>query len=136
MNSIRPFLSVLAVVIATIAITSCDKSMPVKKDAVALGSCRTLTFDKGQVSICYNKLLNESRCPVGGQCVWQGMAVGQFSFVEGGNTHILTLSTLKFGPYDSDTIIGNYRIELQDITPYPGKKNDWAAGALVHITKQ
>jgi hypothetical protein len=63
------------------------------------------------------------------------MAVGKFSFLINTDKHTLTLSTLRFGPYNRDTIVGAYKIELLNIDPYPGEHPPRSASASVKITK-
>ena len=138
MKSLPRLLPVFVVLTVLVAVAACDKDnpLPLRKDAVRLGSCSTIVFDKSQVKICYNKLISDSRCPAGVVCVWEGVAAGEFTFYEGGNTHKLTLATMKYGPYSSDIMVGNYRIQLISIDPYPGEKDPRPAGAVVKVTKQ
>jgi hypothetical protein len=117
-----------------VAAAACDKSVPVREGAVPLGGCITKALPKGQIKICYDSLVNDSRCPANATCVWQGAAIGKFSFYVNSSKHTLTLSTFKFGPYNRDTVVGNYKIELLDIDPYPGAKPRRPAAAVVTIT--
>jgi hypothetical protein len=66
-------------------------------------------------------LIIDSRCPKGGECIWQGTAVIKISFHETSNTYS-TLMSLKGYPdlgYTSDTTINGYRIIFTDLNPYP-----------------
>lgn len=120
-------------IIMTVA--ACKKSVPIRKGAVPLSGCNTQIFGNDGVKICYDSLVHESRCPADGICFWQGAAVGKFSFFIKTDKHTLTLSTLRFGPYSRDTIVGNYKIELLNIDPYPGEHAPPPASASVKITK-
>lgn len=118
-----------------------DKSPKLKNGYIRLGECQDRIFNNETVKICYDKLLEDSRCPVGSQCFWQGQAIGEFSFHVNGNKHTLRLSTLysaKRTPllrYSKDTTIGNYKIELLDIDPYPGEDPAPPASASVSVTR-
>lgn len=58
--------------------------------------------------------INDSRCPIGVVCVWQGEATVRLD-VSDGNLFRLTLSTLR---QPADTI-GPYIFRLIDVLPYP-----------------
>ena len=118
-----------------VAVAACKKSVSLRKGAVPLSGCRTEIFGNDQVKICYDSLVYESRCPEGMMCIWQGAAAGKFSFFINNNKHQLALCTLPIKPYAHDTIVGNYKIELLTIDPYPGVKDPPPASASVKITK-
>ena len=68
--------------------------------------------------ICLDSVLNDSRCPTGVMCIWEGNAEVRFRFEKLNenpiffnlNTH---LSSTK------DTIIDNHKISLIGLDPYP-----------------
>ena len=119
-----------------VTVAACDKSVPIRKGAVPLSGCRTEIFGNDEVKICYDSLINDSRCPADGVCIWQGTATGKFSFtINNASKHTLTLSTLDWASYNRDTIVGNYKIELVNIDPYPAEHTPRPASASVNITK-
>ena len=127
------FLLALPIVVG---VAACDKSGSLKKGVVVLSGCRTEVFGNEEVKICYDSLVSDSRCPADGVCIWQGEATGKFSFtVNNATKHTLALSTLNYGPYNRDTIVGNYKIELLAIDPYPRVHAPRPASASVNITK-
>lgn len=128
----------IAAVSTALSMNGCDKDKynGSREGTVALGKCQTEELGDEKVSICYDKLITDSRCPRNVVCVWQGVGVGQFTFTVNNNKHTFTLGTGKIAPYNSDTTIGRYKIELQNLAPYPGDKQPQPAGATIKITRQ
>ena len=84
---------------------------------IAQGDCagdmQTKTY------ICLDSVQNDSRCPLGVQCFWQGNAEARFKFVKSDDVPVFfNLNT--FLGFTNDTIIGGYKFTLKAITPYPG----------------
>lgn len=79
------------------------------------GECVT-TF--GQSTVCFDTVLNESRCPEGSMCVWEGNAKIKLrvSINEIGE-HSIELNTNQNFPID--TTINHLNISLISLTPYP-----------------
>lgn len=68
--------------------------------------------------------LQDSRCPIGTSCIWEGNARVQLIFKQGQenairfwlNTHV---------NFPSDTTINGIRFELSDVLPYPEVDKDY-----------
>src|SRR5688572_30307988 len=73
-----------------------NKKPPLKNGYIRLGECQNRVFNNETVKICYDKLITDSRCPVGGVCIWQGVAIGEFSFYLNNNKHTFALCTTEF----------------------------------------
>ncbi|MDR2972451.1 MAG: hypothetical protein LBU83_11075 [Bacteroidales bacterium] len=63
--------------------------------------------------------LNESRCPTGAMCVWEGYASVELHLTTKNGKHDFTLDTHHPPIYKNDTIIEGLKYELIDILPYP-----------------
>lgn len=119
-----------------IVVAACRKSAPLNKEFILLkGDCRNVEGGD-KVRICYDSLLQDSRCPVGMMCIWAGVAAGKFSFSVNSEEHILTLATANLAGYRKDTTVGNYHIELLEIAPYPGTHPPGPASAKVKVSKE
>lgn len=106
-----------------ILLIACKKTNDTLPDqsTIALGNCMLKNFGQGPVSLCFDSLLSDSRCPANAMCVWQGEASGKFTFSFQNQQVKFRLSTLIHTPYfTNDTTIAGYRIRLVDIQPYPG----------------
>lgn len=94
--------------------TKCEVSEYIGTIELKYGKCVT-TY--GQSSLCFDSVLNDSRCPDGAVCVWEGNAeirlklsitgIG-YQFVEL-NTNVLPI----------DTTINHLNIALISLSPYP-----------------
>jgi hypothetical protein len=118
-------------------LTACKKSSSPRAldGAVLLGDCKTEVIGSEEVTICYDALVNDSRCPEGGYCIWEGLAIGKFTFKVNTETHTFNLATMKFTAVNRDTVIANYKIHLENIDPYPGEKRGRPSSALVWVTR-
>lgn len=107
----------LAIASITI-IASCKKTATLdKQETFRQGQCKEYKNAGTNVKLCFNELVEDSRCPVNAMCIWAGAAVGSFTFTKGNETVNFNLSTLRTTT-PKDTIIAGYKIELIDITPY------------------
>jgi len=87
--------------------------------SVALHHCTEVSTEP---YICFDSLLQDSRCPAGAECIWQGTALIKISFHDRGNVHKFVMS-LKNYPglgYPSDTTVDGYHLIFTDLKPYPG----------------
>jgi hypothetical protein len=74
---------------------------------------------QSKIYICLDSVLNDSRCPQGVQCFWQGNAEARFKFVKSDDAPVFfNLNT--YPGFTNDTIVGGYKFTLKAITPYPG----------------
>lgn len=80
-----------------------------------LGTCFN-TFET-KVSICLDSVFNDSRCPTGLVCIWEGDAVATFSIMKNDNVHSINLHTNN--SFQNDTVIDGITIKLLSIMPYP-----------------
>ena len=103
-------------------ITSCRKTSDIGDGYIQEKQCEERIVNGSKVSICFNKLLEDSRCPLKAMCIWQGVAKGNFSFRVGNQETEFELSTATLTPaYNRDTVLFGYKIHLVDIKPYPGE---------------
>ncbi|AKG52743.1 hypothetical protein DGWBC_0051 [Dehalogenimonas sp. WBC-2] len=73
------------------------------------------------IAITFNKVLNDSRCPVGATCIWEGQVQCLISIKLDGKTEQLTL-TQSGSDTAASQIYDKYRLEF-NVKPYP-KLND------------
>lgn len=114
------FISLLLIFPGIFFFSSCRK-YPLKStndNAVSLYNCSKTTVTS---YICFDSLLTDSRCPSGGECVWQGTAIIQVTFHENGNSHTFKMSLQGFPSlgHPSDTSINGHMIVFTDLKPYP-----------------
>lgn len=76
-------------------------------------------FDKFErdARICLDSIFNDSRCPTGIVCVWEGDAVAAFTLTKNNTVKSFNLHTNS--KFQNDTIIEGITIKLLKIAPYP-----------------
>jgi hypothetical protein len=132
----------LILALATTCLLACKKQNDKKSldDAagitVTLSSCEYADSVGMPPTVCFEALVEDSRCPINANCVWQGVAIGRFSFRLSGVQHQLQLATTKSpGRPSTDTTVAGYRIRLVNITPYPGTTTTQPTRAILQVTR-
>jgi hypothetical protein len=109
---------VLWVLLAAVLV-SCKKNRSSAETEVALSKCSTVWIKGEDARLCYDSLVNESRCPIGGVCVSAGLANVKMSLHMGGVQYLLRLSTWDNRPYFEVIDTVGYRVQLLEVHPYP-----------------
>jgi len=111
---------------------SCSKSIVSHDPAILyLNDCNEYENESELVSLCFENVVSDSRCPTGVVCVWEGTAVANFTFKKDNTSYPITLSTLKMPPqYTKDTIVAGYKIEFLNLHPYPRQHSTPSAGTI------
>lgn len=122
------FLSILLFTTLTAFVNSCSKSSGKFRDGiieVKLSDCEDGNIAGDDLKLCFNAVVNDSRCPANAVCIWEGAATASFSFTKNGDTHRFNLSTITMKPnYTKDTVIAGYKIQFINLSPYPGTVAD------------
>jgi hypothetical protein len=92
-------------------------------DTLMIKYQESLTEEDEEISIKFEELISDSRCPVDVICVWEGDAELRFAFSN-------TVETIKFNLHTAgnyftkDTVVLGYHIKLLDLYPYPHSKKE------------
>ncbi len=105
-------------------VDSCSRSGIELKEGtlnIPLKKCADGKISRDKLSLCFDSVINDSRCPANAVCVWQGTAVAKFSLTKNDKSTSFELATIKMSPnYHKDTAIMGYKIEFVNLSPYPG----------------
>jgi hypothetical protein len=122
---------------------SCSKDIEIKEGTIQIGFGRCVQGKIGgdNLRLCFDKVIEDSRCPANAMCIWQGAAVAEFSLTKDNETSSFRLSTINMPPnYIKDTIVMGYKIEFINMSPYPGTVpspiSDKDRKVEIKITKQ
>jgi hypothetical protein len=74
---------------------------------------------ENHLSICWDSVLNDSRCPKDVVCKWAGNAEVRMLFSCYNNLKTIILNTHGGESFRTDTLIGGFKIKLLKLTPYP-----------------
>jgi hypothetical protein len=110
----------------TAGILSCKKDIPSSQEfQLRLEECRYLTECNEDIRLCFDAVVQDSRCPSNANCVWQGVAVARFTLHLKDGPHTLELATNEMMPNTTtDTTLNGYKITLKNLAPYPGESKD------------
>jgi hypothetical protein len=84
-------------------------------DTIDLPHGHCLNDYQNESSVCFDKVVTDSRCPVNVVCVWAGEAIAGFTFRSGNNIPVSV--DLQTGT--KDTVINGYNFSFPDLLPYP-----------------
>ncbi len=93
-------------------------------DNMVLGDTVTLSWHdclkgpENKMYICLESVINDSRCPTGAYCFWEGNATVRFRLDKGDNKPLLFDLNTHRG-FTADTIISGYKFSLAGLDPYP-----------------
>ena len=76
------------------------------------------TYDREGFRLRVDSVMNDSRCPVNADCVWEGSVEVTFDLELNSTHHQFSLKTSP--PVLQDTEIQGVRFALIDVSPYPG----------------
>jgi hypothetical protein len=98
---------------------ACKKNRSSAETEVVLSQCSTVWIKGEDARLCYDSLVNESRCPADAVCFWAGIAYVKMSLHLDGAEYLLRLSTSDNRPYLQVIDTLGYRIQLLEVHPYP-----------------
>lgn len=113
---------IFAVILFIISIMSCSNPVGprhefVLGDTVSIKMKETVYLQNSGISIKFDDVLEDSRCPIDVMCFWEGNASVSLIFLERFSRHDIILNT--YSSFGKDTTINNYKITLIDVHPYP-----------------
>ncbi len=115
----KPTTIIIGFIITALCWTCSDyhaEAQPQIGDTLVVAYQQTIRYPAESVSISFDSLASDSRCPIGAQCKWAGDAELIFTFSAGSKQVEISLhSYLSPG----DTTVLGYNIELIDVNPYP-----------------
>lgn len=113
-------------------LAACQDSL---NDTIELRYLQVYNNEDYGFSLKVDTVINDSRCPKGAQCVWEGDAGVVFDLIFNGSKHsAFTLHTNT--NFKTDTVVDNVRFTLLELQPYPVlnttiKPEDYVAKLLV-----
>ena len=85
-------------------------------DTLTIAMHQTLANTTLGISLRMDTVLSDSRCPSNANCIWAGDAAVRFWVKQSQRESVITLHT-NLTP--RDTFLGNYRVRLIKLSPYP-----------------
>jgi hypothetical protein len=84
---------------------------------------KTCKFNsENKIYLCLDSILEDSRCPIGALCIWEGNARIKFHFEKFNETPVYFI--LNTHPNSTnEIIIDRFKISLLNLLPYPSIKN-------------
>jgi hypothetical protein len=87
-------------------------------DPISLSYRDCLTDPENQMSICLDSVFNDSRCPIGVVCIWEGNATVRLKYEKyNGKPVLFDLNTNN--QFATDSLVDGYKFTLIGLSPYP-----------------
>ena len=105
-------------------------------DTITVAYQDTVVYSEEGISLAFDSLLSESRCPINAECVWEGDAELRFTFLKDQKNAIIELHSNT--SFTTDTTVFRYHIELIDVHPHPHTDSSYVAddySAVISITR-
>jgi hypothetical protein len=116
--------SIIALLAIALSLTACNKD---EEQSIQLNQIfeldyrKSKSFDQGDFTITFENLIEDSRCPEGAECIWEGRAVVEIKIQHETDIDLHTLATSN--SIDGDNLLSvqhdNYIIKLVAVHPYP-----------------
>jgi hypothetical protein len=84
-------------------------------DTIDLATGQCLKNNQKKISICFDRVITDSRCPVDVVCVWAGEAIARFTLRSDNHNPI----SFELHSGTKDTVINGFRFSFLDLLPYP-----------------
>ena len=115
---------IFTAVLAAIIYSGCETDLNLKStlplnDTIEIANSETKYNFENNLALRMDSVLNDSRCPLNVQCVWEGNAEVRFLLTVDSIQTDFVLNTHGGNSFNSDTVIGGYSIKLLDLSPYP-----------------
>ena len=116
---------------------SCRRSADIESyPLVSLNNCSGTTVNGKTVNICFDSVINDSRCPLNVVCGTAGYALVKMSLSVNGQKQSFRLATVNAPPYfRNDTTVLGHTIKLISLDPYPQNPGNVPNRAEVLITQ-
>lgn len=88
-------------------------------DTIEINTNYTVFDVSRRFSVELDTVLNDSRCPKGVQCVWEGNAEIQLKTTMSSDSKIHYIRLHTNSQFAQDTVVNNYRFKLLELNPYP-----------------
>ena len=88
-------------------------------------------FRKTNLTVKFDAVKEDSRCPSDVTCVWAGNARVELQVTNGRKTKSLTLNSNTAAPLPADSTFAGYSVKLVNLNPYPLSKRPVARGSYV-----
>ena len=112
---------ILILVVLSLSIVSCSKKKAFQLDtpiSLAMGESASCTNCAEKMSISFTNIMEDSRCPTGTNCVWEGKAVIRLA-VNMGKIQTIELMVKGNNKQRNTKSYRGYDFTFQTLSPYP-----------------
>jgi len=112
--------SALLLLLALLLVPACSETPtepvgPSLGEQFSLGVGESASIRSERVTISFERLLGDSRCPIDAICIWEGEALVALSIEERGRPAF----SFELSTRAPQTTVSSYRITLRGVTPAP-----------------
>jgi len=94
-------------------LTIVDSKSSVLRDTILIYKGDSTFIRNEDITISFNRVISDSRCPIGVECVWAGEVIGEFRYTKGSYSVIFNATN------GYSVFVDGYSVKLIDVLPYP-----------------
>ena len=117
-----------------VSLSGCGSAYDYRKtpvaDMITVPMGQTVLAENSGLSVTFDKIDQDSRCPINARCVWSGVAVIDASVKRGDQIQKIKLSTVNFEAFNNTEKVFGKDIQLMQLLP-----NKTAGAAKPEITQ-
>lgn len=85
---------------------------------------KSAKIPNSDIRILFQNIAEDSRCPAGVTCIWEGVAIVNMQAESGGKTENFQIATRDFAPKNALKFFAykGYNFKLEDVKPRKGEK--------------
>lgn len=122
---------------ALLLMSNCKTQTQNSDHTFTIGINKKVSIPNSKINIEFVNVAEDSRCPVGVTCVWEGIAIVDMKATNGNEARQFQLATKDFEQKNTNKTFSysGYNITLQNVKPYPGGKDE-AASVTIKYEKE
>jgi hypothetical protein len=109
-------------IIITLGLLACEKANYSVNDTINIGLGKVYQYD-ADMSIKFDSVIEDSRCPEGAECIWAGLDIVQLDLSV--DNHFTIFRLMDTGGFKQDTTISGYKIGIVALNPYPSLSSEF-----------
>lgn len=121
--------------------TSCKtqntQSTSPQNNDITIGFGKTVKIPDSKISLQFKSIAEDSRCPVGATCVWEGVAIINMQARSNNEIKDFQIATRDFEPKNALRSVeyNGYVFTLTDVNPKRGEKSQTESSITIHYEK-
>ena len=107
--------------VIAIGLTGCGSAYDYRKvrlsDTITVPLGKTVAAEHAGFSVTFDKIEQDSRCPINARCLWSGVGIVNATVKQGDESQKVTLSTVNYETFNNTESVFGKDIKLLELLP-------------------